>query len=55
MKKACPTAYTYPYDDMSSTFVCKNIINEMNLVNYEITYCPENEVKIPPSSSTVIA
>ena len=55
MKKACPTAYTYPYDDMSSTFVCKNIVNEINLVNYEITYCPENEIKIPPSSSTVIA
>jgi len=22
MKQACPSAYTYPYDDMSSTFTC---------------------------------
>lgn len=44
MKKACPTAYTYPYDDMSSTFTCKNVIDGVNSVNYEITFCPQNEV-----------
>ncbi len=45
MKKGCPTAYTYPYDDVSSTFVCKKMENNVNIVNYEITFCPQNEVK----------
>ena len=45
LKRACPTAYTYPFDDMSSTFTCKNMINGVNSVNYRITFCPENEVK----------
>ena len=42
LKKACPTAYTYPFDDMSSTFICKNIKNGKNTVNYEIVFCPDN-------------
>jgi len=40
LKKACPTAYTYPFDDMSSTFTCSQIQNQINTVNYTITYCP---------------
>lgn len=43
MKEACPSAYTYPYDDMSSTFVCSsNIDGGVNNVDYTITYCPQN-------------
>jgi len=38
-KEACPTAYSFPYDDMSSTFVCRGT-NENNLVGYTITFCP---------------
>ena len=30
LKTACPTAYTYPFDDMSSTFTCKNMQNGVN-------------------------
>jgi len=47
LKDACPTAYTYPYDDMSSTFTCSNA-NEKgtNLVNYVITFCPEKTAEI---------
>ena len=45
LKSACPSAYTYPYDDMSSTFTCKNMVNDVNSVNYKITFCPENEVR----------
>jgi len=30
MKKGCPTAYTYPYDDMSSTFTCNNMVEGVN-------------------------
>jgi hypothetical protein len=33
-KKACPTAYSYAYDDQSSTFTCKGR-------DYEITFCPD--------------
>ena len=40
MKKACPTAYTYPFDDMSSTFTCANYVDGVNQVDYEITFCP---------------
>lgn len=43
MKEACPTSYTYPYDDMSSTFTCKNMQGGVNMANYLITFCPENE------------
>ncbi|KAI3444972.1 hypothetical protein Pfo_001637 [Paulownia fortunei] len=31
-KKACPTAYSYPYDDATSTFTCKG-------ANYLIIFC----------------
>ncbi len=41
MKAGCPTAYTYPYDDMSSTFVCSDIKNNINTVDYKITFCPK--------------
>jgi hypothetical protein len=42
LKKACPTAYTYPYDDMSSTFTCNSMSNEgVNTVEYTITFCPK--------------
>ncbi len=41
LKKACPTCYTYPFDDMSSTFQCTN--HELaaagtNSVPYLITF-----------------
>jgi hypothetical protein len=45
LKKACPTAYTYPYDDVSSTFVCSHMEGKVNTANYEITFCPQKEVK----------
>lgn len=32
-KKACPTAYSYAYDDASSTFTCSGS-------SYRITFCP---------------
>jgi hypothetical protein len=31
-KRACPTAYSYAYDDSTSTFMCRN-------TDYEITFC----------------
>lgn len=41
LKKACPTCYTYPFDDMSSTFQCTNhtaSATGTNSVPYVITF-----------------
>jgi hypothetical protein len=51
MKKGCPTAYTYPFDDMSSTFICSSMQNNVNTMNYTITYCPLTAPKPTPSPS----
>lgn len=44
LKQACPSVYTYPYDDMSSTFMCTimkdNGGKQVNSVDYNITFCP---------------
>ena len=37
LKKSCPTAYTYPYDDSTSTFTCQGPGNP-NLLGYRITF-----------------
>ena len=43
MKEMCPTAYTYPYDDMSSTFTCYSESGSLpNTVSYTVTFCPQN-------------
>lgn len=42
LKSACPSAYSYPFDDMSSTFTCSSIApNGANTVDYTITFCPK--------------
>jgi hypothetical protein len=48
LKSACPTAYVYPFDDLSSTFTCSNVQNNINTMNYTITYCPNSGVTPPP-------
>lgn len=48
LKSACPTAYVYPFDDLSSTFTCSVMENNMNTVNYTITYCPQAQTPPPP-------
>ena len=30
LKAACPTCYTFPFDDMSSTFQCSNSSNSID-------------------------
>lgn len=37
MKQACPTYYTYPYDDASSDFACNN--GNPNSIGYTIVFC----------------
>jgi hypothetical protein len=48
LKRGCPTAYVYPYDDMSSTFTCGNVTAGVNKVDYLITFCPQ-AVQPPPT------
>jgi hypothetical protein len=46
LKQACPTCYTYPYDDPNSTFTCGNGVTNSpaynNTVNYLVTFCPQH-------------
>ncbi|WLE96205.1 MAG: thaumatin family protein [Candidatus Electrothrix communis] len=41
VKKMCPTAYSYPFDDKTSTFKCSTPMGKHgNAVNYSINFCP---------------
>jgi len=40
LKEACPSCYTYPFDDKSSTFVCGNFVDGQNTQDYVVTICP---------------
>lgn len=41
VKTACPTAYSYQYDDESSQFYCTVTNNSSQIVtNYQVTFCP---------------
>lgn len=51
LKQACPSVYTYPYDDMSSTFTCQSMVNNQNEANYTITFCPGDSSPIPPPAT----
>ena len=44
LKEACPTAYSYQFDDMSSQFAC-NVANQKTA--YQVTYCPGNKSGAP--------
>ncbi len=47
LKQACPTAYTYPYDDLSSTFQCQN--GPTNTIAYRVTI---GDLPVPSPTST---
>lgn len=43
LKKACPSAYTYPFDDKTSGFSCTDTLpGSANSTNYTITFCQGN-------------
>lgn len=45
-KKACPTAYSFPFDDPTSTFTCTTpspTSENPNSTNYEIVFCPDGK------------
>ncbi|KTD30523.1 thaumatin family protein [Legionella maceachernii] len=43
LKKTCPTAYSYQFDDQSSSFTC----TPPGLVSYQITFCPGGITSLP--------
>ena len=46
-KEACPSAYSFPFDDPTSTFQCTND-TQTNSMAYEITFCPAPQFPPPP-------
>ena len=40
VKAACPTMYSYQYDDVTSTFTCPSVAAGINATNYTVTFCP---------------
>lgn len=44
LKKACPTAYSYQYDDKSSSFQCNQAGKK---TSYQITFCPSGKTGRP--------
>jgi hypothetical protein len=51
LKKACPSAYSYQFDDATSTFTCSTVPNTtINATNYTITFCPDHLRALSPFS-----
>ena len=38
LKQACPTAYTYPFDDATSTFTCQGVADDIGPPLYDVTF-----------------
>lgn len=51
LKTACPTAYTYQFDDPSSSFQCNNDGNTQLNTSYEITFCPAGLSGLPTGAA----
>jgi hypothetical protein len=48
MKKACPSAYVYPFDDKTSTFYCENTAaGAPNSTGYRIVFCEGGHDGLP--------
>ena len=49
LKKACPSVYSYQYDDATSTFTCSTKPNTaINATNYTVTFCPSHLRALSP-------
>jgi hypothetical protein len=47
LKESCPTAYSYPFDDFTSTFQCQGQ-GDTNLLGYQVTF---NDLPTPPAAT----
>lgn len=51
-KQAVPMAYTYPFDDPTSTFTgSSGGNNSLNTMGYTVTFCPGNTVTVPSAAN----
>ena len=53
LKEACPTAYSYQFDDKTATFNCRTT-SEPNQVDYVVTYCPGGSDGVPGPLGTSV-
>ena len=51
LKEMCPTMYTFPFDDKSSTFICNNGKGSTKPLDYFIIFCPDTNKPVGPISS----
>ena len=50
IKDACPTAYSYQYDDKTTTFTCSTTAKP-NTANYIVTLCPGGNTGLPSTTT----
>lgn len=54
LKNACPTVYTFPFDDATSLFTCNTAnpsTSNPNVMNYTITFCPGGNTGVSASTT----
>lgn len=51
LKQACPTAYSYQFDDPSSSFQCNEDNNTPLLTSYQVTFCPGGVTGLPAGAT----
>ena len=54
LKQGAPSAYVYPYDDMSSTFTCSQTNSgSYNQIDYQLTLCPSSSSSFLEKSESI--
>lgn len=51
LKNACPTAYSYQFDDQASSFQCNQDKGKKLLTSYQITFCPGGVDGLPAGAT----
>ncbi|WP_028387739.1 thaumatin family protein [Legionella fairfieldensis] len=51
LKQACPTAYSYQFDDPSSSFQCTEDNGTPLLTSYQVTFCPGGVTSLPSGAT----
>lgn len=51
LKQGCPTAYSYQFDDPSSSFQCNADNGTQLLTSYQVTFCPGGVTGLPAGAT----
>lgn len=51
LKQACPTAYSYQFDDPSSSFQCTQDGTTLLKTSYQVTFCPGGVTGLPEGAT----